>query len=302
MNLLAELNRAMEYIEAHIDDDEALASVEHMTGYPPLHFNRVFGYIAGMPLTEYIRRRKLSLAAMDLQKGDERIIDIAVKYGYNSADSFARAFYKQHGIMPSAARRIGTQLNIYPPMSFQISIRGADKMNWRIEEREAFKVFGVERLFKNDEIGKVPEFWRDCHADGSYERLFDAAGGERYPDGRGKVRADGTCVILALCCYEESDGAFPYMLCAEMTDGTDACGYKVVSVPKRTWTVFRSEESHDIGKAIPQLFSRAYSEWLPTSGYDRAPGPELEVYGVAPSGKYFEEVWIPVVRGSDLQV
>ncbi len=296
MDLLSQLNRAIEYVEENIRDDIELEKVSSVTSYSPYHFGRLFYYIAEIPLSEYIRKRKLSLAAIDLQSGDEKVIDLAVKYGYDSADSFTRAFSKQHGVTPTTARQSGINLKIFPPLTFQIKIKGVQEMNWRIEQKEAFEVFGIEHIFKNDETGKVPDFWTECHKNGSYEKLFDDAGGVRKPDGHGYPRKDGACVINAICGYcEPGDDTFPYMICALKKDGCKTDGYKVAQVPKTTWAVFRSEESDNIGIHIPQLFNRAYSEWLPSSGYDKTIGPDMEIYGVADNGKYFEEVWIPVI-------
>ena len=290
MDILTQLNRAMAYIEAHIDDDLALADVSSVTTYSSFHFGRLFYYIADLPLSEYIRKRKLSLAAMKLQSGNEKVIDLAVMFGYENADSFSRAFVKQHGVTPSAARQPGVSLTIFPPLTFQIIIKGVQAMNWRIEEKGAFEVFGIERIFKNDETGKVPGFWDECQQNGSYERLFDAAGGVRDPDGRGYPREDGSCVIGAVCGHVDipGDDSFPYMICALKKTDSNTDGFKMVKIPKTTWAVFRAETNH-IGCEIPKLFQRAYSEWLPSSGYEKVPSPDMEIYG-----EYFEEVWIPV--------
>ncbi|MDD2262487.1 MAG: effector binding domain-containing protein, partial [Clostridia bacterium] len=226
-------------------------------------------------------------AAMALKSGNEKVVDLAVKYGYDSADSFTRAFVKQHGVTPSAARQPGVNLTIFPPLTFQIKIKGVQAMNWRIEEKEAFEVFGIERVFGNDETGKVPDFWTECHNNGEYERLFRAAGGVKA--------THGPCVVNAVCGYcDPGDNTFPYMICAFVKDGCKTDGFKVVQIPKTTWAIFRSNETDTIGLQIPQLFSRAYSEWLPSSGYDKVSGADIEVYGIADSGKYYEEVWLPV--------
>jgi len=293
MDLLTQLNRAMDYVEEHICDDIELADASSVTAYSAYHFGRMFYYIAEMSLSEYIRKRKLSLAAMDLQGGRDKVIDLAVKYGYDSADSFTRAFVNQHGVTPTIARNHGVALKIFPPISFQIKIKGVQEMNWRIEKKETFEVFGIERIFSNDETNKVPGFWDECHQNGSYEKLFDDAGGVRLPKGEHR----GVCVVNAVCGYcEPGENKFPYMICAFKKDGCKTEGYKVAQIPAATWAVFRSDDSDNIGVHIPQLFNRAYSEWLPSSGYDKAVGPDMEIYGVADSGKYFEEVWIPVVK------
>lgn len=289
MDILTQLNRAMAYIEEHIADDLALEEVSSVTSYSSYHFGRLFYYIADMSLSEYIRKRKLSLAAMVLQSSNEKVIDLAVYYGYDSADSFTRAFVRQHGITPSAARQLGVNLTIFPPLTFQIKIKGVQAMNWRIEEKEAFEVFGIERVFDNDETGKVSEFWSECHNNGEYDRLFQATGGVKA--------TSGPCVINAVCGYRELDGnTFPYMICAFVRDRSRVDGFKVAQIPKTTWAIFRSNETDTVGMEIPQLFSRAYSEWLPSSGYEKAPGPDMEIYGIAGSGRYYEEVWIPVVK------
>ncbi len=292
MDLLNQLNRAMAYIEANITDDDSLSRVAGVTSYSPYHFQRIFNYISDMPLSEYIRRRKLSLAAEQLQSGGGKVIDLAVKYGYDSADSFTRAFAKQHGMTPTSARGSGANLHIYLPLTFQIQIKGVRKMNWRIEEKEAFRVFGIERIFKNDETDKVPAFWDECHRNGEYERLFRAAGGIKVKE--------GPCVINAVCGYcEPGENTFPYMLFAMLKDGCDINGFKTAEVPRTLWAIFRSELSDTIGKQIPELFKRAYSEWLPSSGYDKAAGPDMEIYGSAANGKYYEEVWLPVKKKAD---
>jgi len=290
MDLLTQLNRAVEYIEQNITDDEALSKVARVTLYSTYHFQRIFNYIADMPLSEYIRRRKLSLAALNLQSTNDKVIDIAMKYGYDSADGFTRAFRAQHGVMPSEARNPGVNLQIYSPIIFQIQIKGVTVMNWRIEEREAFEVFGIERVFGKNETDKVPSFWDELLANGEYDRLLTAAGGkiETLP----KVNK-----ILAVCGYNETnEDKFPYMICAEVAPERNPDSYKRFCVPKTTWAVFRADELDEMGKAISELFDRAYLEWMPTSGYEKSKAPDLEIYGMCASGKFFEEAWIPIKK------
>lgn len=285
MDLLTQLNLAMDYIEEHICDDIALADVSKVTTYSPYHFGRLFYYIAEMPISEYIRKRKLTLAAMELQSNDVKVIDLAVKYGYDNGDSFTRAFVRQHGVTPTVARQTGVILKIFIPLTFQIKIKGVQEMNWRIEQKDEFDIFGIERIFLNDDVEKIPDFWAECHKNGSYERLFDDAGGNRG--------SKGMCVINAICGHIEPDvNEFPYMLFAEKKEGCKTEGYKTAKIPKHTWAVFRVDGLKDHAVChIPTLFQRAYSEWLPSSEYDKAKGPDMEIYG-----DDFEEVWIPVVR------
>lgn len=273
MDLLAQLNRAIDYIEEHICDDIALSDVSKITAYSTYHFGRLFYYIAEIPLSEYIRKRKLTLAAMELQNSDVKVVDLSVKYGYDSADSFTRAFVKQHGVTPTAARRMSIMLKIFLPLSFQICIKGVQEMNWRIEQKEAFEVYGIEKIFENSDLSKIPEFWDECAADGNRLKLPEVHGLVGY--------------------YDSGESTVPYMIFAFMKEDRNTDGYKIVQVPKHTFAVFRVNglDNHDEQCQIPRLFNRAYSEWLPSSDYDKADGPDMEIYG---SG--FEEVWIPVVK------
>lgn len=286
MDILTQLNTAITYIETHIEDDLALSDVSSVTSYSPFHFGRLFYYIADMPLSEYMRKRKLSLAAEKLQTSSIKIIDLATMYGYESADSFTRAFARQHGVLPSVARQPGVNLSIFPPLAFQIKITGAKAINWRIEEREAFEVFGIEEIFRNDETDKIAGFWDECIANGSYERLSNISGDS--PN--------------AICSYREIDGdTFPYMIFAQKRPDIDAKGFTAITIPKTTWAVFKSGifTPDKTGEEIPNLYGRAYSEWLPTSGYDKANGPEMEIYYETTDGMCYEEVWIPVIKGEE---
>jgi AraC family transcriptional regulator len=159
-------------------------------------------------------------------------------------------------------------------------------MNRRIEEREAFEVFGVERIYKNGETSLVPRFWTEIQQNGEQKKLFDATK-EVMPD-RGEMP------LRAVCGYRETDGgSFCYMICALRKPESKTNGYKIAQIPKAIWAVFRSEPLPHYGIAIPELLSHAYGEWLPSSGYDKATGPDMEIYGLD-DGKCYEEVWIPV--------
>jgi len=289
MDLLTQLNQAMAYVEEHICDDIALADISSVTSYSEFHFGRLFYYIADIPLSEYVRKRKLSLAAMDLQSGCDKVIDLAVKYGYDSADSFTRAFVKQHGVTPTIARKSGVVLKIFPPMTFQIKIEGVHGMNWRIEQKDAFEVVGIERRFKNDETDKISGFWDEKFKDGSWEKLKRQAG-----------RDD----IMGVCGHMgDQVGDFLYMIGMFTEKGADTNGFTVIKVPAATWAVFRSDDfdQNPYGTEIPKLFQNAYKEWLPSSDYEKVEGCDgeiynMEFYGITDSGKYFEEVWLSVVK------
>ena len=143
MDWLDRMNRAMDYMETHLADEISYEEIARKACCSSYHFQRMFPFITGVPLSEYIRRRRLTLAAFDLQTAGCKVIDVALKYGYESPESFTRAFKSLHGISPAAARRVGASLKAYPRMAFQLSIKGDIEMKYRIETREAFDVFGI---------------------------------------------------------------------------------------------------------------------------------------------------------------
>ncbi len=151
------MNEAMKYIEENLSaeiDYKTIARLAHCSEY---HFKRMFSFLAGMTLSEYIRRRRLSMAALELNQSSIKVIDVAMKYGYNSPDSFTRAFLHLHGVTPSEARKHGQPLKVYPVMTFQLSIRGGNEMNYRIEQKEAFNIVGIKKRVPIIFEGENPE-------------------------------------------------------------------------------------------------------------------------------------------------
>jgi AraC family transcriptional regulator len=143
MDLLEKMNGALNFIEENLDHEIDFKEVARLALCSEYHFKRMFSFLAGVTLSEYIRRRRLTLAAFELNNNHTRVIDVAIKYGYNSPDSFTRAFQSLHGVTPSEARNNGQSLKAYPRMSFQLSIKGGIEMNYRIEEKEAFRIVGI---------------------------------------------------------------------------------------------------------------------------------------------------------------
>ena len=143
MEWIERLNEAINYIEEHLADEIDYEELAKIAGCSTYHFQRMFAYMANISLSEYIRRRRMSLAAVDLQGGDAKIIDVALKYGYSSPTAFNRAFQTIHGIAPSLVRSEGVSVKSFPPMTFKITVKGVEEMNYRIEKKEAFRIVGV---------------------------------------------------------------------------------------------------------------------------------------------------------------
>lgn len=306
MDLLTRMRLALAYVEDHLAGEikqEELARIACCSAY---NFNRMFSFLTDISLTEYIRRRKLTLAAIELQNSEIKVIDLALKYGYNSPISFSRAFQALHGVTPTEARCGGVTLKAYPRISFQISIKGEKEMDYRIENKGAFQVFGYEGIFKTDGSGiqadaahdnaacpnNPHELWNQNNANGAYEKLA-ADAGELPP-----FANPGLCKVHGICDYKQTEpGTFAYMQCAFVGEHSRVNGYAVAEIPAHTWVVFPSEKFawDKVVEVINRLNKRFYSEWLPTAEYEQINGMNLEVYGGDGEMGYVE-LWYAVKK------
>jgi AraC family transcriptional regulator len=294
MDWLAKMNAALDYIEENLTAELDLSVIAQKACCSSYNFQRMFSFITDIPLAEYVRRRKMTQAALELQNTDVKVIDLAVKYGYDSATSFARAFGALHGIAPSEAKRAGAQLKAYPKISFQISIKGESGMDYRIETKEAFDVFGVEAvcsLTGAEGFISPAGLWRKCHEDGEYDRLLGNAG-----DLPSFIPQD-LCKIHAVENYRKTEkDTFPYMLCAFVSRNSNTAGYKTVRIPAQTYAVFSSERfkwDDEFFPILQNIQKRFYSEWLPTAKYERADSANFEIYGGTEKYGYIE-LWYPI--------
>jgi AraC family transcriptional regulator len=281
MEGLDRLNAAMDYLEAHLADEIAYERAAQIACCSTYHFQRMFSYIAGVPLSEYIRRRRLTLAAFELQAGSCRVIDAALKYGYESPEAFSRAFKKLHGVAPASAREAGASLKAYPRMSFTIRIQGDVPMQVRITQREGFRVFGVCTTVSADQqtaFEQIPRFFKQCDEDRVPDQINDLLG--RFHDNH---------TISALFNHTERD--FQYMIGQFLPKGLDLPeGFTVLEAPAATWAVFDAPQAD-----MQPMWRRIWTEWFPASGYETVPGPQFEMYyGLAGHGNVFGEIWIPV--------
>jgi AraC family transcriptional regulator len=260
------MNNAMVYIEEHLTDDIDYREVSKIACCSVYHFKRMFSFLSGIGLSEYIRRRRLTLAALDLKDTNLRIIEVAVKYRYDSADSFSRAFHSMHGILPSEARSETAQLKAYPRMTFQLSIKGGCEMNYRIVEKGSFKLVGFKKrvpiIFKgvNPEIAKMtelltPEVIKQLKAISNEEPTGIISASANFPEGR----------------MEEKGELDHYIGVA--TSSNENTDFDVLKIDECTWAVF--ESIGPFPETLQNVWGRIYSEWFPSSGYEAAPGPEI---------------------------
>lgn len=280
MEWIDRLNEAMEDIEKHLTDKVDYDRLGRIACCSPYHFQRMFAYMAGITLSEYIRRRKMSLAAVDLQNGTEKIIDIAEKYGYQSPTAFNRAFRSVHGIAPSAVKQEGVCIKSYPPLVFQITVKGAQVMDYRIETKEAFRITGVSAPLEK-EIEKnfmvVPQLWQKAAQNGMIEKLAQMM--DTQPMG----------LLGVSVCNEQEQWRY-YIAVASSKEEEELDEYVV---PAATWAIFPGEGTN---ASVQELERRIVTEWLPTSGYEYADAPDIEVYLNADPQNAKYEVWIPVTK------
>lgn len=286
MDWLEAMNRAVEYLEEHITEKVDMEEVARIALSSSFHFQRMYHMLTGVTVGEYVRRRRLTLAAQDIVAGG-KIIDIAYKYGYETPEAFTKAFKKLHGMSPSAARKPGANFKAFPKLSFHISIKGDKDMEYKIVEKTSFEVIGKQRKIsmENDENFKqVPKFWNDSMADGSYEWLKSHAG---------KLGVMGVCKDFG---EHKDDNAFNYMIAIERPDTVLPAGYITSTIPAATWAVF--EAVGPLPGALQDVVRRIFSEWLPATGYQHACAPELEIYpeGDMSSADYRCELWIPIKK------
>jgi AraC family transcriptional regulator len=286
---LRQLNTAVNYIEEHLTDAIDMEKVDRIARCSEFHFQRMFSYLAEVPLSEYIRRRKMTRAAFDLQNGNEKVIDIALKYGYDSPTAFNRAFQSIHGIAPSMAKQSGIVLKAFPPIRFQLTIKGDAEMNYRIEKKDAFKIVGVKEHYAinvEENFVNVPLFWQKTAQSGILPAISSCS--DREPYG----------ILGVSTCMNGKD--FDYYIAVASNKETPAELSEYV-VPECTWVIFECVGA--MPAALQNLQKRIVSEWLPSSGYEYANAPDIEVYfeGDQQADDYRCEAWLPVVKKSENQ-
>lgn len=281
MEWITRLNNAINYIEEHLSDNIDYDEIARLSCCSTYHFQRMFAYMADVPFSEYIRRRRMSKAAVDLQNSTEKVVDIALKYGYDSPTAFNRAFQSVHGIAPSLVKANGVTIKAFPPISFKITIKGAEEMEYRIEKKDTFRIVGVSEplhheIEKNFKI--VPQMWQRAAMNGTIPKLAGMMNGE--PKG---------LLGISVCNEEASWKYFIAVTSNQPIDDT----LDEYNVPAATWAVFSGSGT---GQSIQELEKRIVTEWLPTSGYEYANAPDIEVYLNPDPQNTKYEVWIPVIK------
>lgn len=280
MKLLQPLNEAMHYIEENLHQSIDLKEVAKQALSSEYQFKRIFSFLSGMTLSEYIRKRRMTLAAMDLQKEEIKVIDLANRYNYSSPDSFSRAFESFHGVLPSDVGRSPHTVKSCPKLSFRLTIEGGVEMKYRIEEKQAFQVVGIKKQLTMED-GELNPSYDEVIAeltDDLMEELIELSDTE--PEGVIHVTTD----------YSETtqhQETFNHYIGAAVQSSYS--GKKETKiVPASTWAVFEMEGDWE---SIEEEWTRIYSEWLPSSNYELVKGAEILA-----SKDNHSEVWIQVKK------
>ncbi|MGE7883102.1 AraC family transcriptional regulator [Bacillus sp. NPDC094077] len=289
MDSLKNMNAAMQYIESNLTNEVDFKEVARLALCSEYHFKRMFSFLAGISLSDYIRCRRLTLAAFELKNSSVKVIDVAIKYGYNSPDSFSRAFQNLHGITPSEARSTSRSLKAYSPMTFQLSIKGGNEMNYRMEEKDSFRIVGIQKrvpIVFNGVNEEIASMWKSL----DHESI-------RTLKSLSNIKPTG--LISASTNFsegrmEEKGELDHYIGVATTKDCPEQ--FKQLEVAASTWAIF--EAVGPFPDALQNVWGRIYSEWFPSSNYELAEGPEIlwnEQKDIT-SPNFKSEIWVPVLK------
>lgn len=290
------LQQAINYMEKHLLEDinyEDVAKSIYMSSYD---FHRTFSFMAGMTANEYIRSRRLSLAGQELQSTDISVIDAAYKYGYDTPESFSKAFSRFHGITPKQAKRKGMEIHLFNPLVIKITMEGGSIMNYRIESRGAQRFIAMVKAFPNEIINddndhSVPDFWEECYGKNLVERIRSL-----HPEGKRDLY--GLCSPAA-----KNETHFNYGIGVIIDEETDISGldglltdgYCLWETTPVDYAVFKCFGTD--GDCISETWGKFYKEFLPQTEYTQTDDTDFEIYFETGEDGLFCELWIPVKKG-----
>ncbi|WP_042474917.1 AraC family transcriptional regulator [Bacillus ndiopicus] len=284
MSWIESIQKAIHYMEEHLLENITIEQIAREANCSVYHFQRTFSLLTDMTIADYIRKRRLTLAAQEIMMTDNKIIDLAYKYGYDSPEAFTKAFRKQHGVTPSDARKKQCAIQAYNRLVIQVSLKGAEPMKYKILEKEAFQVAGLKRTYNcsNDEnLQGIPMFWDEVNANGTDQEL-------------GKLNDGEVKGVLGVCLPQQDAGNMIDYWIAAATNSEVPNHFETLEIPAAKWVVF--EVVGPMPDAMQNAWKKIYSEWFPSNPYEPAGGAELEVYSDEDPFKedLVSEIWIPV--------
>lgn len=288
MDFIKGLQRAIDYIENHLTDEIDYERIAQQAACSTFYFQRIFSALCDMSVGDYIRKRRLTLAGRDLNVNKEKVVDIALKYGYESPESFTRAFSKFHGITPSEAKLDGSKLKSFTRLSVQITMKGGNAMDYKVVEKQAFKVLEkveTHRIVNEENFNTIPDFWARSHQDGTIGTLLKLTNDNSY--------------IFGICYgnYPHNANEFEYGIGVKCDgDCVAPDGFRINEIPAITWLVF--EIVGAMPNAVQNLWRKITSEFFPTSDYEPTYEMDIEAYtaGAMTDPNYKSEIWVPVKK------
>lgn len=271
------ITNAIAYIEENLTEDININEIADKAYVSSFYFQKIFNVLCGFTVGEYIRNRRLTLAAQELCSTNIKVIDVAMKYGYDSPDSFARAFTKFHGISPSIAREKGSKLNSFAPLKIKLTLEGGNMLEYKIVEKAQFTVMGRARKFNNKtSYSEIPKFWQE------------------YME---SVENKVVCGMYGICI--DSDGEnFDYLIADNYIPWNEIPeGYETKVIQAGTWAIFPCRGS--LPKALQDVNTKIWSEWLPScKSYKLAGNYNIEMYAQPCENQdcNYSEIWIPIER------
>lgn len=287
--MITALNRLLDVIETHLSDDLDLAGLASSLGTTEYHLRRMFSSLAGMPLSEYVRRRRMTVAAADVVRGDP-LLDVAVRYGYGSAEAFGRAFRAVHGASPGDVRRDGGPLRSQPKLRFRLTVEGSTTMDTRIADRPAFRLVGHAARVPLIHRGVNPHIQAHVTSLPAQEHARLKALGNTEPAGLLQVSADVDPDYA-----EGSELTYLHGVAVDTATATPE-GLDVIEVPAGAWVVFRTSGPYPA--ALQDTYAASAAEWFPSNPWRLRPGPSI--VAVVERAEDFStattDLWLPVER------
>ena len=283
MDWVNAIEKAIQYIENHLVEDITVKDVAKYAHISEYYFQKGFAMLCGFTISEYIRKRRLSLAGNEIAGSDIKIIDIAIKYGYDSPDSFTKAFTRFHGVTPTVARKKHTTLKSFAPLKLTIALEGGYLMDYKIERKKAFKVIANEKTFAYENAKKViPDFWK-----------------EHYQTGKGKVVRGVYGINIDKQMGQEN---FDYLIADPYQEQVIPESFVLETIPEFEWAIFPCVGA--MPKALQDVNIKIFTEWLPAlKDYEFAAGYCVEYYDDPAKylkgtldEKYYCEIWIPIKK------
>jgi len=274
MNYINELQKAIDYIEDNLENNINFEIVAKEVGMSAFYFHRIFSSVIGISPTAYIRNRRLTVAAQEISKNNENILDIALKYGFESHEAFSRAFKNFHGVVPKMAKTDGNEFKNFSKANLDIEVNANNILSYRIESKDIIKISAFFRKFNIENKDEIPKYWKELKESRTLEKISN------------NYKKD----LLGICIGTQSDFEYKYGIGIEQTEDVETnIEMETIEIPKSAWVVFKCKGQDE--KNINELWTRIYKEFFITSSYKQCMDIDFELYDDENT-----EIWIPISK------